>query len=506
MPYSMRFLSGLLCLLLVGGVLPLAAQDTPAAITPIILNNNAGDASTEWTIEGERTLVMTGFDVSSLNIPLPFKVNSVSIALTQVTGEPVSVIVYQDPNGGSPIDAQVIGRVNAIVNQPGVTRFVLPQPASSSARIIWVGFYLPVGFRFQADTSGSSVLTYWAWTPGQDFNTDNLDRAAILGPSDGSEPVNINLGGVARITAEVTPPVAQSAGFTRETAPLGRQIIGSAEVDFSPMLVYPFCGNLYYDSEDVGLTANSTFMLSCRADIDQRVPGGIRNIGRVAEGIGTFDKGGYVYDVFSGNPEAVLGPGLEQLRVPVTHCMAPAPEHQDTGVLAVAYGAPKQWDILPTMRYANFICAEITHVGLVTYLVPRSIDQPDPLSANLLFPGAPELLPITEDDALRCVEKANVRYRLRNEGFQATPPTTILVRVTHVRSGTVTSEFGLRVAAIPPGTTQLPQVEITLPDRFPLEQYRITLVADRENLVNETNENDNEISLTFTLQPGVRCR
>jgi hypothetical protein len=467
-----------------------------------LLSNNTGDASTEWVIEGEKTLIMNGFDVSVLTAPKPYTVDAVSIAVTRGSGNPVGVIVYEDPNGGSPVDSRVIARTEVVLGATGVQRIALPTPAKTESSIIWIAFYLPVGFGFQADTSGASLLTYWAWTPGGEINTDNLDRAVVFGPSDGSAPVNLNINGIARITAELSGNVAITSGFTRESAPIGRQIVASEIPNLSLMQPYPYCSTLLFDPMDLGVSANGRFQLACRADILQNIPGALRNADDFTEGVKTFEKGGYVYDVFSGNVTNPDPNGYNQiLNPPITHCVIPPPEHRERAVLAVAYGQPKAWDVLPTVRYGDYICAELDHQGLVTYLLPRTGEEQD-WSVNLYFPSPPT----TKAPTIGCDSLEEVIAAVRNEGFEATPPTSIKFRVTHVRTGEVFSDFEYSLPSVLAGETTNFSIRFISPNRFAQEAFRITLTLDYQLLVPERNEGDNTSSMTFNLVTTTRCK
>ena len=76
-----------------------------------VLSNNSGDASTTWFITGEQTLVMNGFDLTPLGLRFPATIDKVSLAVdTAVAGTLVDVVVYQDSNGGSPVDATLAGQ------------------------------------------------------------------------------------------------------------------------------------------------------------------------------------------------------------------------------------------------------------------------------------------------------------------------------------------------------------------------------------------------------------
>ena len=52
------------------------------------------------------------------------------------------------------------------ITQAGTFTVTFTTPVQITQPVVWVGFNLPVGFSFAADTSGTSVLTYWAWTSG----------------------------------------------------------------------------------------------------------------------------------------------------------------------------------------------------------------------------------------------------------------------------------------------------------------------------------------------------
>ncbi|MGB1286040.1 MAG: hypothetical protein ACPG7F_05865, partial [Aggregatilineales bacterium] len=216
----------ILTLLLSVIVLPIQAGD-------ILLSANRDTGISEFFIEGEPSLVMNGFDLAASGIGTPAQLDSVAInVLEAVPGVPVEVLIYEDATPGSPVDAVLIGRTQTTINTPGVTRVAIPT-VTINAPIVWVGFYLPVGFRFAGDTSGTSASTWWAWQPGGTFNPTSLANAPILGPGDGSAPVNIDMGGVARITAEVSSATTASAQ-TSATAPTVPQ---DSLVDFDRGLV-----------------------------------------------------------------------------------------------------------------------------------------------------------------------------------------------------------------------------------------------------------------------------
>jgi hypothetical protein len=346
----------------------------------VVLNNNAGADSRIWQIQGEPSLVINGFDLGPLGVNLPVSVDRVSIDVeTPVPGQPATVVVYQDANGGSPQDATLIGQAQVTIQQAGVYTYTFPTPVEVTQPVVWVGFYLPVGFEFRADTSGSSVLTYWGWEPGSTFDLSNLAAPSVFGPSDGTAPVNLNLGGIARITAEiitdgtVTPPT--TTGGTplsgdvrveqnREFPPRddeGRiiQAVGPAEQGFGPMTQYENCTALAYDGLDIGATYNNSIRIFCKLNASSFSP-------KEPEG---YNRRGPLQDVYV---FGVRSAGTEGLPYAITHCMVAPGGTEDRAVLGLAYGAPRQWEILPTVRYGeNILCAEVAYTGYVSAFVPE---------------------------------------------------------------------------------------------------------------------------------------
>lgn len=491
-------------------VMSVSAQQ---AVTSLTLSNNSGDANGEWIIQGERTLILNGFDTGPSNILKPYTINALTLDVTTPIGDaPVTVVVYEDPNGGSPVDATLIARTDVVLSSAGVARVVLPQPPTSESQIFWAGFYLPPNFAFNADQGGTSVLTYWAWAPGAEFDLNSLASAPVFGPSNGTAPVNIDLKGVARITAEVMPPVAQTAGFTPQTAPLGRQIIGDANTVLTPMVPYPECSTLLYDQDDVNIAINNRYRLLCRADVLQDIPGTVgtglvTNTGNLAEGIRTFIKGGYVFDIFTSNTDHLNqgSPDGSATRLPtaITHCLQPAAEHLERAIIAVAYGAPTRWYILPTVRLGNTICAELTNVGLVTYLLPVNTDQQDiPLSSNLYF----TYLPYIKDSAfVGCNQLNTIVWAVRNDGFEGPDGFNVDFTITHRRTGLNERFFTARVDEIGLGETIEIGTPVTLPRLYGRENYRVTITLDPANLVPELNEGDNTATFDFTLNKTGQC-
>ena len=341
----------------------LLAVTAPANAGNLVLSNNSGNSSLTWFISGEASLVMNGFDLTPLGVNLPVSVDRVSIdVVTPSPGAAIDVVVYQDANGGSPVDATIVGQKQVDITTSGVFTATFDQPLQITAPVLWVGFYLPVDFVFRADNSGASTLTYWAWQPNARFDLTNLSSAAVLGPANGSEPVNINMNGIARITAEIITdgsetvvPVTSTTTTTEDNRIF--QIVGDAATSLGPMTTYTFCLPVSYDSADVFVTYRGGIRWFCRlvpSSLSPPPPAGYTQTG------GTFDI--FLFGVES---------GVTRLPYPVTHCIQPEDAILSRAVLGLAHGAPRQWEILPTVRFGSVICAEVPYAGFISDFVPN---------------------------------------------------------------------------------------------------------------------------------------
>lgn len=338
----------------------------PASAGDIVLSVNTGADSTVWYISGEASLVMNGFDLTPLNLQSAAAIDKVSIGVnTPVPGASIDLLIYEDSNGGSPVDARLVSQTQVDIRQAGTFTYDFPSPLVINAPVVWIGFYLPVDFRFLADTSGASVLTYWAWTPGGRFDVNNLASAQILGPGDGSAPVNINLNGKARITAEITGAdgsTLTAATTTTTTYPNGPivQRYGGPTVDFT--IMRPFlsnqCDTLYRDVEDLAVIYRNSITVVCK---------------RLWEGYAPPSPDGYyrrqlLYDITFYNDQ---GQALSDwLPTKVTHCISPNAVDVNDAVVGQASGVPRVWEIRPTLRYGNLVCADIGRSGLLSYFIP----------------------------------------------------------------------------------------------------------------------------------------
>lgn len=325
----------------------------------ITLSVNSGTDSTVWYITGEQTLVINGFDLTSVTgLTLPAQIDRVSIDVnTFVAGANATVVIYEDPNGGSPVDARLVSQNQVQIDQNGRFTYTLSEPVTINSPVVWIGFYLPVDFRFTADTSGSSVLTYWGWTSGGTFALNDLSTAGVFGPSDGSAPVNIDLGGKARISAEITS--GQADGSTPPASGTTTPSGGSG-VDMSVMRPYNeiACAAVLKDYADINISLQGRVSTHCSTDWVQyapSAPSGYAVRGQTYE-IAMYDDLGR--------------PVSDFLNAKITHCLRPAAEDLNRAVIGYAYGSPRQWNIRPTLRFGDFVCAEIGQGGYLAYFVP----------------------------------------------------------------------------------------------------------------------------------------
>lgn len=345
-----------LTVLLMLSVFPLQAGD-------LILSNATGTGASTWFISGEPSLIMTGWNLETLGVTRPTQMDRVSIDVeTAVPGQQVEIVVYQDGNGGSPVDAALARRAQVTIASAGVFTHTFDTPVEITQPVVWVGFYLPVDFVFRADTSGSSLLTYWAWQPGGTFDLSNLSSAGVLGPANGTAPVNIDMGGNARISAQLitggtTTRTVGAGPTTPSTDDDGRilQVVGG-ETNFAPMVAFDSCA-LAYDQADISVTYRNNIRIFCKTYQDTYVP---------ADPEGYTRFGETVSDVYIFGMET----GSKRLPYAITHCMVPTVGTLQTAVIGLAHGSPRQWEILPTMRYDQVVCAELNYVGYVALFTP----------------------------------------------------------------------------------------------------------------------------------------
>lgn len=465
--------------------LPVAAGDT-------LLSNNSGDGNAVFFIEGEASVVINGFDLTPLGVTLPVALDAISISVdTPVPGSAVDLLVFQDANGGSPVDATLVYRQAVTLDLAGVNRIELSEPAIVTAPVVWVGFNLPVGFRFFADTSGTSVLTYWAWTTGGTFDLAALSSAEVLGPGDGSEPVNIAMDGIARITAELRTAEYEEISVG---VPLGRQVYTDVAQDTSIMQPYGNCANLLFDPEDIEISAGSSFTLDCNQEHEFNAPSQLaqpQNQNLELLRIGALYK-------LSGTipAEQHVGGAVSTLPVPVTHCMRVAEGDLQQAVLgeiraqSAPNPGPERWHILPTVRFNDLVCSEVTVANYLAYFVPETEDSPQ--NVNLVI-GWTRVDP----HPLYCGVRASIQAPVVNTGqdwFDTEDShITITVQDIHVSSTIVTFEkrYNIGTSQLGPGARQEYEFSPIVVDAYVDELHRLQISVDHDGEVDEINETDN---------------
>jgi len=477
----------------------------PAAAGDTLLSNNIGAGNQVFFIEGESSVVINGFDLTPLGVPQPVALDAVSISVdTTVPGSAIELLVYQDANGGSPVDATLVYRQTVALEFTGVNRIELSQPAIITAPVLWVGFNLPVGFKFHADTSGPSVLTYWAWTTGGTFDLSALSSAGVLGPGDGSEPVNIAMDGIARITAELRGAEYEEIAVG---LPLDRQVFNDVAQDTSIMRPYSSCANLLFDPEDIEISAGSSFALDCILTDEFHAPSLLAqpyNQNLELLRIGTLYK--LTAQI---PPQLRVGGAVSTLPVPVTHCMRVAEGDLQQAVLGEIRAqpdpkpGPEKWHIMPTVRFGDLVCAEVTRANYLAYFVPETEDSPQ--NVNLVVGWTR-----SKPNPLYCGINASIQAPVVNTGqdwFDTDDShITIAVQDIHVASSIVTEErsFDIATSQLGPGARQSYELGPFVVDSYVNDLHRLQVTVDLDNEVDEINEVDNVwfTEYVLTLPPG----
>jgi hypothetical protein len=192
--------------------------------------------------------------------------------------------------------------------------------------------------------------------------------------------VNIDMKGVARITGEISGAAAASVTPGTPTTTLDAttvfltgtpvavvtQVVSTGNVDLSVLQTYPpACDTLSWDTADVSVSLRGGISTVCVAIWP----------GYAAPSPLGFVRRQMLYDVtFYRSSGTVVTDTLSQ---PVTHCIQPNPVDIDAAVVGLAYGSPRRWELLPTLRIGDLICAEVRHGGNISYFVP-GVETPTP--------------------------------------------------------------------------------------------------------------------------------
>ena len=467
----------------------------PATAGDTIVSNNSGAGNNVFVIENEPSLVINGFDLAPLGLSFPTALDAVTIFVNRtVPGVALDLVIYQDANGGSPLDATLIYRQQVTINQSGANRILLNQAAIVTEPVIWVGFYLPVGFRFNADTSGSSVLTYWAWTQGASFDVNALSSAEVLGPGDGSEPVGINMEGIARITAELRTPFFEE---TENAVLVGKQFVDESDQDTSILETYPYCGDLLYDPEDINISGEGVFRVQCGVTREFDAP---TNVAQPSGELLNVQRAGHLFKLVAHiPPELHVEGAIGTLPVPVTHCIRIQADDLEQAIIAEARDIPERWYVLPSVRFGDLVCVEITHASYLSYFLPRTDFSPQ--NVNLVL-GWSRINP----HPLECGLLTHFQIPVVNTGqsWFDTPSSDVKVIVEdiHVRTGTVTGarEFKIPTSQLGPGERSIIVIGPMIVDLYTHELHRLQVRLDFDEKVEETNEFDNIWFSEYVLQ------
>ncbi len=467
--------------------LQLVLAIAPARAGDIALSLNSGEENEVFWIEGEPSLVMNGFDLSAFANDLPVALDAVSLSVeTPVPGGRVVVVVYEDATGGSPHDATLAYRQVVSISASGNVRIPLAEPAFVHETVAWVGFYLPVGFRFNADTSGASSLTYWAWTPGGPFDLSSPARAVVLGPGDGSAPVNIQMDGIARIGVELRE--ATSLELAR-LAPLGQQVADDADVDVSNFNDHHNCPGFLWEP------GSSSLNLTCLVGAQVETPVVIQD-----------GPGGFIDVQREGTLYKLVAENYSTLPEPVMHCIRVPEEHRDTAVIGEARDIPERWYILPSVRYGDLVCADISFVNYVSYFLPRS--PGDVQNVNLVV-GWSKVSPHPAICGLPLRITAAIVNTGREEFFTDDGNIKISVENIHLETGFLHPVKDITVPAwhFKPGDRRgvpiefINESELVRDGNTIGDRYRLQIRIDSASQVEETNESDNVWFTEYIFAP-----
>ena len=446
-----------------------------------------------WFIQGEASLVMNGFDLTPLNLSFPIVVDAVYLSVSKaIPTASVEVLVYEDFDGGSPVNAQVAGRTTTTISQTGNVRIPFPEPVAVNSPVMWVGFYLPLDFEFFADTSGSSLLTYWAWTPGTTFDPGNLASAQVLGPADGSLPVELDMEGIARINAEIRQTVdgelvAPDLGVIDGT---GSVIGGGITNSTTAMQLYGNCGSLAFDREDMEITAQGSFSLYCETMGSRIAPSAFQNLNGLVSSSAQLSPSGTVYDVKAINDYQADPNNAELLKVPVTHCFQPAASELNSSLIGIAYGAPRRWELRPTVVFGNQICAEVTHTGFVSYF---TVGTQEP-SVNLTF----AVDPVIDPHPMRCGDIAFVTVSIENTGIATAGASRFLIEDYLSSTNQLLKASRFDIPAIAPGGKFTFGFNWFI-QKGENELHNTIMTIDVLDQVAEFNENDNRDASSYIM-------
>ena len=206
---------------------------------------------------------------------------------------------------------------------------------------------------------------------------------------------------------------------------------------------------------------------------------------------------GALYKLSALIPEELHATGaVSTLPVPVTHCMRVSEHDLERAVIGEirAQGAPnpgpEKWHILPTVRFNDIICAEVTVANYLAYFVPETEDSPQ--NVNLVI-GWTQVNP----HPLYCGFGASIQAPIVNTGqdwFDTDDShITLTIQDIHVSSSIVTAEkrYDIGTSHLGPGARQFYELGPLFVHSYVDELHRLQVTVDQDGEVDEINESDN---------------
>jgi len=130
---------------------------------------------------------------------------------------------------------------------------------------------------------------------------------------------------------------------------------------------------------------------------------------------------------------------------------------------------------------------------------PTPVPPTQPPATGDLGASAPALTPVQPT----CNVPFQVLVNVTNTGTTATSgPATVLIQDIRVADGSVQASFTRTVPVLQPGDNFVVGNDSLVISTFFGEEHRIVVTLDSGNNVIESNETNNVVSTTYTLQPG----
>lgn len=131
--------------------------------------------------------------------------------------------------------------------------------------------------------------------------------------------------------------------------------------------------------------------------------------------------------------------------------------------------------------------------------LPTPTPTPTPATFGNLTGTAPSLNPATPT----CNVSFQVLANITNTGSQRTSaPVTVVIQDIHTASGTVNASASVNVPQLDPGQNFVVSANFTV-TAFYNEEHRVVVNIDTTDAVAESNETDNTLVSTYTLQKGA---